>query len=159
MEMPLKLPKQEGFRFAASRDRALESRKCLIERRLERPRRVILAAKDPTVGGVRQLIDDPDEILTRLAKYKLTLKQIVITHTHIDHVGAIYELQETSGTAAAIHKADLLLLDKLGGDEFSQEDERVVSTLGSQGAVAYQRLAGRRAEIGGCVNGARCGVA
>ena len=52
--------------------------------------------------------DDPDAILTRLAKHGLTLKQIVITHTHIDHVGAIYELQEKSGTAATIHKADLL---------------------------------------------------
>src|ERR1051325_7585838 len=57
--------------------------------------------------------DDPDEILARLAKHQLTLKQIVITHTHIDHVGAIFELQEKSGTAASIHKADLLLLDKL----------------------------------------------
>src|SRR5438128_1550085 len=57
--------------------------------------------------------DDPDAILTRLAKHGLQLKQIVITHTHIDHVGAIYELQEKSGTAATIHKADLLLLDNL----------------------------------------------
>ena len=57
--------------------------------------------------------DDPDEILLRLAKHQLVLKQIVITHTHIDHVGAILELQEKSGTSASIHKADLLLLDKL----------------------------------------------
>src|ERR1043166_2254283 len=57
--------------------------------------------------------DDPDAILARLAKHGLQLKQIVITHTHIDHVGAIYELQEKSGTAAVIHKADLLLLDNL----------------------------------------------
>ena len=57
--------------------------------------------------------DDPDTILDRLAKHHLKLKQIVITHTHIDHVGAIHELQEKSGTAASIHKADLLLLDKL----------------------------------------------
>src|SRR2546425_1346518 len=57
--------------------------------------------------------DDPDTILMRLRKHQLALKQIVITHTHIDHVGAICELQEKSGTAASIHKADLLLLDKL----------------------------------------------
>jgi glyoxylase-like metal-dependent hydrolase (beta-lactamase superfamily II) len=57
--------------------------------------------------------DNPDEILARVAKHQLQLKQIVITHTHIDHVGAIYELQEKSGTSASIHKADLLLLDKL----------------------------------------------
>jgi glyoxylase-like metal-dependent hydrolase (beta-lactamase superfamily II) len=57
--------------------------------------------------------DDPDVILSRLQKHQLTLKQIVCTHTHIDHVGAIHELQEKSGTSASIHKADLLLLDKL----------------------------------------------
>jgi len=57
--------------------------------------------------------DEPEKIIARLEKHQLKLKQIVITHTHIDHVGAIYELQEKAGTAASIHKADLLLLDKL----------------------------------------------
>lgn len=57
--------------------------------------------------------DDPDEILRRLEKNSLTLKQIVCTHTHIDHVGAIYDVQERSGTPASIHEADLFLLDKL----------------------------------------------
>lgn len=57
--------------------------------------------------------DNPEQILARLAKHQLHLKQVVITHTHIDHVGAISNLQETSGTAAAIHKADLFMLDKL----------------------------------------------
>ena len=57
--------------------------------------------------------DDPEEIITRLQKHGLTLKQIVITHTHIDHVGAIYELQQLAGTPAAVHKADLLLFEKL----------------------------------------------
>lgn len=57
--------------------------------------------------------DDPQEIITRLQKHSLTLKQIVITHTHIDHVGAIYELQQLAGTPAAVHKADLLLFEKL----------------------------------------------
>jgi hydroxyacylglutathione hydrolase len=57
--------------------------------------------------------DDPEEILRRLDKLKLKVKQIVCTHTHIDHVGAIYELQEKAEAPAAIHKADLFLLDKL----------------------------------------------
>ena len=57
--------------------------------------------------------DDPETILTRLAKHGLKAKQIVCTHTHIDHVGGIYELQERVGTPAAIHKADLFLFEKL----------------------------------------------
>jgi len=57
--------------------------------------------------------DDPLEILGRLEKHGLTAKQIVCTHTHIDHVGAICELQERLATPAAIHKEDLFLFDKL----------------------------------------------
>ena len=57
--------------------------------------------------------DDPQKIEERLVKHGLTLKQIVCTHTHIDHVGAIYDLQERSGTPASIHKADLFLFEKL----------------------------------------------
>ena len=57
--------------------------------------------------------DDPQEILTRLSEYGLTAKQIVCTHTHIDHVGAICELQEKMQTPTAIHKADLFLFEKL----------------------------------------------
>jgi glyoxylase-like metal-dependent hydrolase (beta-lactamase superfamily II) len=48
-----------------------------------------------------------------LSAHKLTLKQIVCTHTHIDHVGAIFELQQKAGTAASIHHADLFLFEKL----------------------------------------------
>jgi glyoxylase-like metal-dependent hydrolase (beta-lactamase superfamily II) len=57
--------------------------------------------------------DDPLEILKRLEKHGFTAKQIVCTHTHIDHVGAICDLQEKSGTPASIHKADLFLFEKL----------------------------------------------
>jgi glyoxylase-like metal-dependent hydrolase (beta-lactamase superfamily II) len=57
--------------------------------------------------------EDAEEILRRLEQRGLTLKQIVCTHTHIDHVGAIYELQERAATPAAIHQADLFLFEKL----------------------------------------------
>ena len=57
--------------------------------------------------------DDPGAILERLEKRGLKAKQIVCTHTHIDHVGGIYDLQQRSGTPASIHKADLFLFEKL----------------------------------------------
>ena len=57
--------------------------------------------------------DDPEQILKRLEKHGLTARQIVCTHTHIDHVGAIQDVQERLGTPAAIHKADLFLFEKL----------------------------------------------
>ena len=57
--------------------------------------------------------DDVQEILSRLEKHGLTARQIVCTHTHIDHVGGIHDVQERLGTPASIHKADLFLFEKL----------------------------------------------
>ena len=57
--------------------------------------------------------DDPDLILSRLKAHGLTLKEIVCTHTHIDHVGAIFDLQQKAGTPASIHRADLFLFEAL----------------------------------------------
>ncbi len=57
--------------------------------------------------------DDADTILEAVRKHGLKPKQIVCTHTHIDHVGAIDDLQQRLGVPAAIHKADLMLFDNL----------------------------------------------
>ena len=57
--------------------------------------------------------DDAGKILEALEKHGLKAKQIVCTHTHIDHVGAIDDLQQRLGVPAAIHKADLMLLENL----------------------------------------------
>jgi hydroxyacylglutathione hydrolase len=57
--------------------------------------------------------DDPMEILARLEKHRLTARQIICTHTHIDHVGGICDLQERAGTPASIHKDDLFLFENL----------------------------------------------
>jgi hydroxyacylglutathione hydrolase len=76
--------------------------------------------------------DDPQEILARLEKHGLTPKQILCTHTHIDHVGAIYELQERVGTPASIHKADLFLFEKL-----DVQAEWIGMPMPKQGAIEH----------------------
>lgn len=57
--------------------------------------------------------DEPDQILKRIAKHGLKLKQIICTHAHIDHVGAIHELQNRTGADASMHEDDLFLFDAL----------------------------------------------
>ncbi len=57
--------------------------------------------------------DDADAIMSRLEKHDLELKRIVCTHAHIDHVGAIYDLQAKSDSPASIHEKDLFLFDNL----------------------------------------------
>lgn len=67
---------------------------------------------DETTGEA-MVIDPGDniaQILTRLARHKLTLKQIVVTHGHIDHVGGAVQLKKATGAPVLLNQNDLPLL-------------------------------------------------
>jgi hydroxyacylglutathione hydrolase len=51
--------------------------------------------------------DNIPQILARLAKHKLLLKQIVITHGHIDHVGGALLLKKATGAPILLNENDL----------------------------------------------------
>ena len=61
------------------------------------------------------VIDPGDEagILKTLEAHKLTLKYLIHTHGHLDHVSATTALQQETGAQVLIHKADQVLLDNL----------------------------------------------
>jgi glyoxylase-like metal-dependent hydrolase (beta-lactamase superfamily II) len=54
--------------------------------------------------------DNIAEILSRLQKHGLTLRQIVITHAHIDHVGGAALLKRATGAPVFLNQNDLGLL-------------------------------------------------
>jgi hydroxyacylglutathione hydrolase len=54
--------------------------------------------------------DNLPEILSRLQKHGLTLRQIVVTHAHIDHVGGAALLKKVTGAPVFLNKHDLELL-------------------------------------------------
>ena len=54
--------------------------------------------------------DNIPEILSRLHKHGLTLRQIVITHAHIDHVGGAVLLKKATGAPVFLNQHDLGLL-------------------------------------------------
>lgn len=63
-------------------------------------------------GGV--LIDpgaDPEHILARLKDWKGDVSAILLTHAHLDHVGAVAELARATGAPIHLHPADRFLYD------------------------------------------------
>lgn len=57
--------------------------------------------------------DEIADILARLARHHLTLKQIVVTHAHIDHIGGAAQLKRATGAPVLFHQADLPILNML----------------------------------------------
>lgn len=48
--------------------------------------------------------DDAKEILAALERHKLTAKLIVVTHEHIDHIGAVEAVREATKAPVAMHR-------------------------------------------------------
>ncbi len=57
--------------------------------------------------------DQIDDILEIVAEEKLTVKQIVITHAHIDHVGGAMKLKAATGAPILMNQSDYALLKML----------------------------------------------
>jgi hydroxyacylglutathione hydrolase len=94
--------------------------------------------------------DIPD-ILARLAAHQLTVRQILITHAHIDHIAGALELKRITGAPILYNKADLpqlAIMDQqaawLGVDtpevrppDHSPADSEIVSIRGLEGQIIY----------------------
>ncbi|HLW53203.1 MAG TPA: MBL fold metallo-hydrolase [Candidatus Angelobacter sp.] len=57
--------------------------------------------------------DQIDDILAILSQHKLIVKQIVITHAHIDHVGGAMKLKAATGAPILMNQNDHALLKML----------------------------------------------
>ena len=71
---------------------------------------------DETVGEAI-VIDPGDEVARihrRLAQLGLKLKQILVTHAHIDHVGGALRLKRLTGAPILLNENDLPLLQMMG---------------------------------------------
>jgi len=65
------------------------------------------------------VVIDPGDNIERvrqvLDRHGLTVKYIVATHTHIDHIGGVEKLQSATGAAVLMHEADWPMYRDLGG--------------------------------------------
>ena len=56
--------------------------------------------------------EEASEILKQVKALGLTIKLIVLTHSHIDHIGALEEVKKTTGAEIAIHETEAPFLLK-----------------------------------------------
>ena len=57
--------------------------------------------------------DDIEQVLNLIRKHNLQVKQIVITHAHIDHVGGAMKLRKATGAPILLNQNDYALLKML----------------------------------------------
>ena len=57
--------------------------------------------------------DDVEQVLDLIRKHDLKVKQIVITHAHIDHVGGAMKLRAATGAPVLLNQNDYALLKML----------------------------------------------
>src|ERR1700758_1820741 len=57
--------------------------------------------------------DDIEDVLALVRKHQLQVKQIVVTHAHIDHVGGAMKLRTATGAPILLNQNDYALLKML----------------------------------------------
>ena len=57
--------------------------------------------------------DDIEEVMAIVQRHGLTVKQIVVTHAHIDHVGGAMKLKRLTGAPVLLNQNDYALLKML----------------------------------------------
>ncbi|MDR3745890.1 MAG: MBL fold metallo-hydrolase [Acidobacteriaceae bacterium] len=95
--------------------------------------------------------DDIPRILAVLARHKLTVKQILITHAHIDHIAGAARLKAVTGAPILYNQNDLPLvkmMDVQAGwlgiatpdvrpPDDTLEDGRIISITGLTGSILH----------------------
>lgn len=68
-----------------------------------------------------------DEILASVEELGVTIKQILLTHAHFDHWGALADVVDATKAPVAMHPLDLPLLHDGGGARFFNIEVRPVA--------------------------------
>jgi len=70
----------------------------------------IVGSESTKEGMIIDPGDEAKEILKNVKDLNLDIKIIVLTHAHIDHVGAVKEVKDATGAEVAVHSDDANLL-------------------------------------------------
>jgi hydroxyacylglutathione hydrolase len=100
------------------------------------------------------VIDPGDEIsriVALLAKHQLTVKQIIVTHAHIDHIAGAHQLKQLTGAPILYNQLDLpqvrmmdiqagwlgIPIPKVSAPDDDLKDGQTISIIGLTGSVIH----------------------
>ncbi len=72
----------------------------------------IVGSESDKEGMIIDPGDEAKQILKRVKDLELDIKLIVLTHGHLDHIGALEEVKEATGAELAIHADDACYLQE-----------------------------------------------
>jgi glyoxylase-like metal-dependent hydrolase (beta-lactamase superfamily II) len=75
----------------------------------------LVGCEETRLGAVVDPGGDAAEILSAIERDGLTVKYVLLTHAHFDHIGAVAEIVEATLAPVALHPGDLPLLHARGG--------------------------------------------
>jgi glyoxylase-like metal-dependent hydrolase (beta-lactamase superfamily II) len=73
----------------------------------------VLGCDDTREGVVIDPGDDVDLLLSAVAKHRLTIRYILLTHAHLDHVTGVARAKQALGVPVILHEADNVLYEKV----------------------------------------------
>lgn len=75
----------------------------------------IIGCEETGFGAVIDPGDEAEKILAQVDKLGLTVKYVLLTHAHFDHIAASSQVTETTGAVLALNRSDQPLLEIGGG--------------------------------------------
>ena len=75
----------------------------------------LVGCEQTHLGAVIDPGGDADDILAAVQQDGLTVRYVLLTHAHFDHIGGAKEIMEATGAPLALHPDDLPILHARGG--------------------------------------------
>ncbi|RME43408.1 MAG: MBL fold metallo-hydrolase [Caldilineae bacterium] len=75
----------------------------------------LIGCEETRAGAIVDPGDEAPRILRAVERLGLDIRHVLLTHAHIDHIGAAAEVARATGAPLALHRNDLPLLKAGGG--------------------------------------------
>ena len=96
----------------------------------------VIGCEDTREGVVIDPGDEVGELLAAVEQHKLTIRYILLTHAHLDHMTGVAAAKQALGVPVGLHRDDNFLYD---GGRSAGADVRVARRAAAEGGLLLRR--------------------